>query len=127
MNNFNFVLWLGRIGLIFLIISLGTVIDYFAHQTSPFFSVPFIYFPHKIFYGTLWAFIGYLVFKRYIKQSFWLAFTISIVPATALQIMYFIQMHLTLWVVILFLVGHFFMFLIPGFLICKILNPVNPE
>ena len=112
-------LWLKQIGLILIIICLGTIIDYFVHSTSPYFSVPNAYFPHKIFYGVLWSFVGYLVFKKYIKTYFWLAFTIAAVPAVLLQTMYFIQGHQLTWVVLFFLVGHFFMFLLPGYYICR--------
>src|SRR5262245_50223369 len=95
--------WIKRILLILLIICLGTVIYYAVHQTSPYFSVPSTYFPHKILYGTLWGFVGYLVFKRFIKTPFWTAFTIAAVPAVLLQTMYFIQGHQLTWVVVLFL------------------------
>lgn len=113
------MIWIKRIGLILLIICLGTVIDYVVHQTDPRFSVPSTYFPHKIFYGTLWAFVGYLVFKKYLRSPFQLAFIMSAVPAVLLQVMYFIQGHLLVWVTILFLFLHFFMFLLPGFYVCK--------
>ena len=108
------MIWLKRIGLILLVISLGTVIDYFTHQTSPFFSVAFAYFPHKILYGTLWGFVGYLVFKKYLTTPFRVNFTVALTPAVLLQTMYYIQGHLMTWVVLLFLVGHFFMFMLPG-------------
>lgn len=113
------MIWLKRILLILLIISLGTVIDYFTHQLDPRFSVEWSYFPHKIFYGMLWAFVGYLVFKKFLKTPFWLAFTISATPAILLQAMYFIQMHLLVWVTFLFMALHFLMFLLPGFYICR--------
>jgi len=113
------MIWLKRIWLILIIICLGTVIDYIVHQADPRFSVPFEYFPHKIFYGTLWAFVGYLVFKNYLKTPFGLAFTMAAVPAVLLQVMYFIQGHLLLWVTIFFLFLHFLMFLLPGFYICR--------
>ena len=116
------MIWAKRIGLILLIIVLGTVIDYVVHQLDPAFSVPSSYFPHKIFYGTLWGFVGYLVFGTWfklLKTPFWVAFTIAAVPAVLLQTMYFIQGHQQLWVVFFFLVAHFFMFLLPGYFICK--------
>lgn len=113
------MLWLKRIALTLLIICLGTVIDYFVHRLSPYFSVPDSYFPHKIFYGTLWAFVGYLVFRKKIKNYFWLAFTLAITPAVLLQTMYFIQGHQLPLVVLLFLFLHFLMFLLPGYYICR--------
>ncbi len=113
------MVWLKRIGLVLLIISLGTIIDYFVHQIDPRFSVPSTYFPHKVFYGILWALVGYLVFRKKIKTHFWLAFTIAAVPSVLLQTMYFIQKHQLPWVVLLFLVLHFLMFFLPGFYICR--------
>lgn len=113
------MIWIKRIGLILIIICLGTVIDYFVHQTDPRFSVPFVYFPHKIFYGTLWAFVGYLVFKKYTSTHFGLATVISATPAVILQAMYFIQHHLLVWVAFLFLFLHFLMFIVPAYFICK--------
>ncbi len=86
---------------------------------SAYFSVPSSYFPHKIFYGVLWAFVGYLVFKRWIRSPFWLAFTLALTPSVLLQTMYFIQKHQLPWVVLLFLFLHFLMFLLPGYFICK--------
>ena len=113
------MIWLKRIALILLTISLGTVIDYAVHQTSPYFSVEFSYFPHKILYGTLWGFVGYLVFKKYLTTPLKAAIAISLVPAVLLQTMYYIQGHLLTWVVIVFLILHFLMFLLPGYFICK--------
>jgi|SRR3989344_4393803 len=111
--------WLKRILLILLIISLGTVIDYLVHQMDPRFSVPPEYFPHKIFYGVLWGFVGYVVFKKFPRTPFQVAFTISAVPAVLLQVMYFIQQHMLPWVAILFMFLHFLMFLLPGYYICR--------
>ncbi|HEV8601383.1 MAG TPA: hypothetical protein VGQ87_02175 [Patescibacteria group bacterium] len=126
------MIWVKRIALILLIVFLGTIIDYLVHHLSVYFSVPQSYFPHKIFYGTLWGFVGYLVFKKYIKTYLQLAFVIAAVPAVLLQTMYFIQKHQLPWVVVLFLFLHFFMFLIPGLYICKkykniFLAPPSPK
>ena len=118
------MMWFKRIGLILLIICLGTIIDYVVHQMDPRFSVPPEYFPHKIFYGTLWALVGYVVLKKYLPTPFELAFAMSAVPAVMLQVMYFIQQHLLTWVTVLFLFLHFLMFLLPGFYICKRLKDV---
>jgi|GEM_PF-4002373 len=113
------MIWFKRVGLIFLVIFLGTVIDYIVHQMDPRFSVPDTYFSHKIFYGIFWAFMGYLVFRKRIHTYFQLAVTIAAVPAVLLQTMYFIQGHQLQWVVLLFLILHFLMFLLPGFYICR--------
>ncbi len=113
------MVWLKRIALIVLIICLGTIIDYFVHQMDPRFSVPATYFPHKIFYGSLWAFVGYFVFKKYLTTPLLLAFTMAAVPAILLQTMYYIQKHQLGWVVLFFLLLHFLMFIIPGFFVCR--------
>ncbi|MDP3999327.1 MAG: hypothetical protein Q8P76_01880 [bacterium] len=113
------MVWLKRILLVLAIICLGTIIDYIAHQIDPRFSVPSSYFPHKILYGTLWAFAGYLVFKKYLNTPFKLALVLSATPAIILQIIYIINGHLFLWVSFLFMVLHFLMFLLPGFYICR--------
>ena len=99
--------------IIFVSIFLGTIIDYIVHHSSPRFSVPFIYFPHKIFYGTLWSVIAFFIARKFTKNWLELAFICSFAPALILQTIYFIKMHLALDVVILFLILHFFMFLIP--------------
>src|SRR3989338_7855732 len=113
------MIWLKRIGLVLIIISLGTVIDYIVHQMDARFSVPFEYFPHKIFYGALWVFVGYLVLRKFITTHFALATVISATPAVILQAMYFIQHHLLGWVTVFFLLGHFLMFILPAYFICK--------
>lgn len=112
-------IWLKRIGLILLIIFLGTIIDYFVHQLSENFTEQFSYFTHKIAFGTLWAFIAYLVFRKFIKTPFWLAFTMSGVTSVLLQFFYFINEHELTWVTVFFLFVHFLVFLLPGYYICK--------
>lgn len=113
------MVWIKRVLLVLVIICLGTLIDYYVHGLDPRFSVPSVYFPHKIFYGTLWGLVGYIVFQKKIKTPFLAAFIISAVPAVLLQVMYFIQMHLLLWVTVLFMVLHFLMFLLPGYCLCR--------
>lgn len=107
------------LALILFAISLGTILDYLAHLLDPRFSVPDSYFPHKIFYGTLWGFVGYLVFKKFLTTPFRIAFAVSAVPAVLLQVMYYIQGHLLTWVVFLFLALHFLMFFFPMLYLAK--------
>ena len=113
------MIWLKRTGLILLIIGLGTIIDYIVHHLDPRFSVPDAYFSHKIFYGTLWAFAGFLFFRKYLKTPLQRAIVISATPAALLQTMYLFQGHQLVWVVFLFLILHFFMFLLPAWYICR--------
>lgn len=121
----NIINWLKKtdlvlvLALILLAISLGTILDFWAHELDIRFSVADSYFTHKIFYGTLWGFVGYLVFRKYLTTPFRIAFAISAVPAALLQIMYYIQGHLLTWVVILFLILHFFMFFLPALYLAK--------
>lgn len=113
------MIWIKRIGLILLIIFLGTIIDFIVHHASSYFTEPFYYFTHKIAFGALWSFVAYLIFRKFIKTSFWLAVVMSAVTSILLQFYYFILEHDPLWVTILFMFVHFFCFLIPGYYICK--------
>jgi len=117
------MIWIKRIALIFLTIFLGTIIDYIVHNMSVHFYVAFNYYPHKILYGTLWACLGYLAFhvffRKHIKTPFALAVTLAAVPAVLLQTWYFYLNHQPKWIVLVFLVLHFFMFLLPGYYIHK--------
>jgi hypothetical protein len=105
--------------LIFVSIMIGTIIDYFVHRSNVRFSVPSSYFPHKIFYGTIWAVVSLFIARKFTKKWLELAIISSFVPAVALQTIYFIKMHLALDVVLLFLVLHFFMFLAPMLILFK--------
>jgi hypothetical protein len=113
------MIWVKRIGLILVIICIGTIIDYIVHHLNVYFSVPDTYFTHKVFYGTLWGLIGYIVFKKFIKTPVQLAVVIAAVPAVLLQTLYFVQGHELVWVVALFLLIHFFAFLLGGLYLCK--------
>ena len=100
-------------------IVIGTGIDFLVHHMSPRFSVPLWYFPHKIFWGTLWASVGYFLYRRYAKTWLELAVVVFFIPALVLQIMYFVKAHLAVDVVILFFILHFFMFLAPALVLFK--------
>ena len=106
--------------LILIAIFIGTVLDYFVHQMSSRFSVPSSYFTHKVFYGTLWASLSFFVGRRFISKN-WLdlAFISAFITAVLLQVVYYVQGHLATDVVILFVVLHFFMFLIPMIFLFK--------
>lgn len=113
------MIWLKRIWLILLIIFLGTVIDFIVHHTSVYFSEPSSYFTHKIAFGILWSFVTYVVFKKFIKTPFQLAFYMSAVTSILLQSYYFILEHDPLWMTVFFMFVHFLAFLLPGYYICK--------
>ena len=105
--------------LVLLTISLGTILDFLAHTLDVRFSVADSYFTHKIFYGTLWGFVGYMLFRKYLTTPSRIAFAISAVPSVLLQTMYYIQGHLLTWVVILFLILHFLMFFFPALYLAR--------
>ena len=113
------MIWTKRIGLILLIIFLGTIIDYIVHQLNHNFTEEFSYFTHKIVFGTLWTFLAYLVFRKFIKTPFWLIFAMSGVTSILLQTFYFIQEHELTWVTVFFLFVHFICFLFPGYYIIR--------
>ena len=107
-----------RIILVFSVIVLGTIIDWFAHQTSERFAVPPEYFPHKVLYGTFWGVIAIFLLPYFTKnprwQAFWMAFSVALV----LQIKYF-YLGFDLFFVILFFFLHGIMFFIPGWFLFK--------
>lgn len=113
------MIWIKRIGFILLIIFLGTIIDFIVHHTSSYFTEPFSYFTHKIAFGTFWAFLAYLVSRKFIRTPFWLAVAMSATTSVLLQFYYFILEHDPLWVTVFFMFVHFGCFLLPGYFICK--------
>lgn len=117
------MIWLKRIGLIFLIIFLGTILDYIVHNLNVALTEEFSYFTHKIFFGTFWGFVGYLVYyfflRRQIQTPFALALLISAVPAVLLQFYYYFLEHDPLWKTVFFLFVHFFAFLFAGYFVIK--------
>ncbi len=113
------MIWIKRIGLILIIIFLGTIIDFIVHHTSSYFTEPFYYYTHKIAFGALWSFVAFLVFRKWIKTPLSLAITMSATTSILLQFFYFINEHELTWVTVLFIFIHFLCFLIPGYFICK--------
>jgi hypothetical protein len=110
--------YLGILGLIILVIFLGTIIDFVAHQTSPRFWVPWEYYPNKILFGSLWGFLAILIAKRYTQNPKYLAFWMSLFVAVILQTKYFLQGY-DRFFVFNFMILHFLMFLAPGIWIFK--------
>lgn len=99
-----------KILFVFGIIVFGTIIDYFVHNSSPAFHVPFDYFPNKIIFGTVWG-IVFLFLAEKLSMS-WLkkAIFVPLMVAIFLQTKYFFQGY-DLYFVVLFLFLHFLMFL----------------
>ena len=113
------MVWLKRIALVFIIICLGTAIDFAVHSLSVVLAESPEYFTHKIIYGTIWAFVGYLLFRKYAKNPVRLAFAMAAVPAVLLQTFYFVFEHDPIWKTAMFLFVHFFAFWLCGYFICK--------
>ena len=109
-----------QVGLIVLVIVIGTVFDRIAHQTSPRFDVPLEYYPNKIIFGSFWGFIYFKVLRNYIKVNdpTRLAFLMSLLVAITLQTKYFLQGY-DLYFVVLFMALHFVMFLAPAIFIFR--------
>ncbi len=70
------------------VIAVFDIIDYLIHGLSPSFAVPEYYFRNKAIYGTLFAFITYLLIQR--KTAFTKALIVSGITSVLLQINYFI-------------------------------------
>ena len=51
-------------GVVLIILVLGTIIDYFAHSTSPRFGVPPEYFRNKVIYGSIIGLLSLWIFKN---------------------------------------------------------------
>ena len=113
------MIWLKRIGLILVVILVGTAIDFGVHSISAYLYEPPSYFTHKIAFGAFWAFVAYLIGRKFLKTPFSLAFAISGVTSVLLQFYYFWLEHDPLGKTVFFLFVHFFCFLIPGYFIIK--------
>ena len=111
---------LKQIGLIAIIISIGTIIDWFFHNLKPEYFVPTEYFTNKIIFGTLIGFVVFVVFKRYFKFKTPIAYAIgvSLIVAISLQTRYFLQGY-SLEFVFEFMIYHFLMFLLPSIFIFR--------
>lgn len=101
---------LKKIWLIFVMIAVGTAIDYVVHHSNPAFAVPPEYFPNKIIFGTFWGVIS-LYFVRYFTKNWKLqAIFVPMIVAILLQVKYFLQGY-DLYFVVLFLFLHYLMFM----------------
>jgi hypothetical protein len=106
------------------IILLFTFFDYLVHLISHEYSVPTRYFPNKILYGTIFAFISYLFVKN--KKPLVKSLIISLITVILLQIRYFLEGY-SLYFVILFLFIHFIILFITSFLTFKLLSTKNKK
>lgn len=107
-----------QLGLVVLVVLLGTIIDFVVHKSNIRFDVPFEYFPNKIIYGSIWAFVFLKIFSGWsqVKSPAVLAVLTFLGTAVVLQTKYFLQGY-DLFFVFLFMFLHFIMFLIPAYFI----------
>ena len=92
--------------LVFGIILIFGLFDYFFHQLSAEYSVPPRYYPNKIIYGTIIGFITFWLLTN-LEQPWLKSLIFSAVIAVLLQIRYFLEGY-PLDFVVLFLFIHFF-------------------
>ncbi|MEK6886320.1 MAG: hypothetical protein AABW88_00660 [Nanoarchaeota archaeon] len=72
-----------------LAVAVFDFVDYLIHGLSPEYSVPSRYFTNKLLYGTLYAFVSYLILKN---KRFWTrVIGISAITGILLQVRYFIE------------------------------------
>lgn len=93
------------------IMLIGTAIDFAMHTLSPEYAVPSFYFPDKIIFGTIFFFLGLILFRKLHPTN--KAITISLITVLLLQIRYAITGY-PIDFVIIFLFIHFGAFLMPA-------------
>jgi len=113
-NKFNSK-YLKRIGLVFIVVVIATIIDWITHSSSPSFYVPFEYYHNKVVFAFLWGFVA-LWLARNVKSMTKKAFIFSALIAFVLQTKYLLQGY-DLYFVFLFMFLHFVMFLVPTLII----------
>jgi len=113
-NKFNSK-YLKRIGLVFIVVIIATLIDWITHSSNPSFYVPFEYYHNKVVFAFLWGFVA-LWLARNVKSMTKKAFIFSAVIALVLQTKYFFQGY-DLYFVFLFMFLHFGMFLVPALIL----------
>lgn len=86
-----------------------TFFDWIVHNSWSYLAVPSLYFIHKMEYGTLWAFLASLVFRKQKipAQAAWIA----IITVGLLQIMYILYGYPLLFHVIVLTEHILFMYL----------------
>lgn len=99
------------------IMLIGTVIDFLMHGLSEEYAVPSFYFPNKIVFGTIFFFIGLILFRKFHPAN--KAITISLIVVLLLQIRYFLEGY-PIDFVFIFLFIHFGAFLVPSWALLTI-------
>ena len=111
-------LLLQQLGMIFLIAVIGTVIDYAVHSIHISFYVDMAYYRNKILFAIVVGVTALWVFRTWIKNPAKLALTIYAIVAAGLQVKYFFLGY-DRFFVFLFLILHYFMFIIPAVFIFR--------
>ena len=114
----RFTLLLRQLCLLALVIVIGTIFDWFAHQVRPEFWVPTEYFRHKIIFGTVIGFIAFSVLRPFVRSDFWLAVGVAATVSVLLQTKYFLQGY-DLTFVFLFMGIHFIVFALPALFVFR--------
>lgn len=106
--------------IVFLVILIGTGLDWLVHQTSPAYAVPSWYFRNKIIFGTLLGCAAFLLARRYARDYRWQAFWTALIVAVLLQFRYLLLGYSAEFL-LLFLGVHFVAFLIPAWFLFRYL------
>ena len=107
---------LRQVALILAAICIGTVFDWFAHNTNPRFAVPEYYFSHKILYGTIIGIVALRIERRFVRSDRRLAFCVALTVAILIQVRYFLQGY-DLTFVLLFAGVHFVVWFVPALIL----------
>ena len=118
MSGKQYKVILQQLGLIVLVIVIGTIFDWIAHQASPRFGVPREYFSNKVLFGSLIGFVAFRLFRRHLKKPTHQALAVSFIVAVLLQTRYYLEGY-DLFFVFLFMGIHFVAFLVPALFIFK--------
>ena len=102
-----------RLGIMLLVLCIGTIFDWFAHQASPSFGVPSSYFRNKILFGTIIGFVALEILRKFVRSDRWLAFGSTLTIAILLQTRYYMEGY-DLNFVFLFMGIHFVVFFLPA-------------
>lgn len=89
------------------IICIFTFFDFIIHSLSNEYTVPSYYFRNKIIFGTIWAFVIYLILRKWKAALSLKSFVFSALIAVILQVRYYYEGY-SLSFVFEFLFFHFF-------------------
>ncbi len=108
-NKLNFKNLSIRFLAILSAILIFTFFDWIVHNSTTFLTVPREYFTNKIIYGTIWAFLAFLIFRK--KSIQMQAVLITIITVALLQIRYFLYGYSWLFQIIVIPMHLIFLYL----------------